>query len=399
MSLEQFHEDVHEDSSFQHSFQELCGCTEIKVGEWDMEGGVYPLWGQKMCNPMAVERYGWRRKVTFTTPLNVPTLVKKLLGASSSNVIVAQYLVEDGGCQVRMWSDVELRGVPLADSLWTQFGYTVTRVTVRTAHLELTARSTCSKQLPLGMENAVEQSVHDGQKATHKQWAQFVLKRAETFGGAQTSPPTSFTEKHMSHQNECLITDASVEPCAFPSDGEAVSQEEVEVLSATFVPVDEVLCDSLPDQASETVNNSSMQRFSNCPLISAFNDCDDVLVENGFHETAPQRKPTILSSERVTHESQDGKMSFDTWDDEVDAATSGQWDEYSAALSSKIQNYRVKPDQWKLHSAAAGNNMVRQAAARARICQDSSLIDMGRSLNSRPWMISSWFNPCTSRYP
>jgi len=109
----------------------------------------------------------------------MPAIIQKVLGAESSEANVVQYMTVDAGNRsVRMWADVSIFGVPLAESSSIQYGYVVSHQESpdeEICELQLTAKSVCTKKLQLGLDKMVEQLIHDGQKATHKLWAEYLI--------------------------------------------------------------------------------------------------------------------------------------------------------------------------------------------------------------------------------
>jgi len=97
----------------------------------------------------------------------MPIIIQKVLGAESSDANVVQYMnVDLDKGMVRMWADVAIVGVPLADASSIQYGYEASRSTdgADQCHLVLTAKSMCTRKLQLGLDKMVEQLMHDGQK-------------------------------------------------------------------------------------------------------------------------------------------------------------------------------------------------------------------------------------------
>ena len=143
MSVERFYSSVIEESGFQRKFQESHGDEDVQVGDWSSSVGCYERWGNDDCNPVAEQSYSARRTLTFQTPLKLPFVLKKIIGAASSAVTIQQYLVHDEAQRsIKMWSDVSVSGVPLADNTGVQFGIVISAGSREDeCILELTAKS------------------------------------------------------------------------------------------------------------------------------------------------------------------------------------------------------------------------------------------------------------------
>ena len=177
-----------------------------------------------------MENYQFKRTVAFKTPLKMPAIIQKMLGADSSEASVTQYMCVDVEKRtVRMWADVAVLGVPLAESSSIQYGYIVSdeeNPDEESCRLELTAKSVCTKKLQLGLNKMVEQLIHDGQKATHKLWAEYLMS-------VQFSPVAGVVSQIV--ETERKKGEPELPPCvvpALPSADEAASNQEGGILGA-----------------------------------------------------------------------------------------------------------------------------------------------------------------------
>jgi len=275
---------------------------------------------------MAVERYDRCRKVSFSAPLDVPKIVQTLLGATSSKATVTQYLVT--GPTIRFWADVRLQGVPLADSLWMQFGYTLTPDSSSTTALQLTARSTCTESMAFGMEKMVEQSLHDGQKKSHKAWVQLVQQQI---------------------QNEISIQ-ATVAP-SVPTSADGNPEEPSELASTTLV------VDTLGPQNLELSGNhvSDVQEAGPGDSLNS-----SIIEEIGSSAEDLGCESTGLGSQGAES---------DSWDEEDE--------------SEAIPFSYTHPKQ----QVFGGSNLVRNAAERGRVC--AHVFDFVSSDSSSMWDLTS----------
>jgi len=179
----------------------------VIVSPWSEAGGEYPLWGTEHSNPMALERFDRSREVTFTTPLKLPAIIQKVIGESEAPSSLAQYWATDEAAgTTTMWCDIQISGVPLADSVRIQYGYTIQEDPVSeqpSCEFTLTACSQCTKKLQLGLDKMIEQLIHDLQKVQHKLWAEALISAAEAVRQGEGPSPS-----------EGLAGEASAEPGA-----------------------------------------------------------------------------------------------------------------------------------------------------------------------------------------